>query len=265
MKNFLLIVLLYLSNAFGASFVFVIPSYNNASRYERNLDSVFAQTSDNYRVIYIDDRSLDETGQLVQNYIEKRGQAHRVTLIRNKTRIGALANIYQAVWMCKPEEIIVNLDGDDWLAHPEVITLLNQVYADKNVWLTYGKWRFFPGDGVPDVIEISPEVIQQNNFRMIKGSGTTPLRTFYAGLFQKIKKDDLMYEGEFFDAAYDIAIMLPMLEMAGTHVKFVSEVCYVYDTATFLNDHTLRKNEQLFIDDYVRKKEKYQPLEQLFP
>ena len=48
------------------NFVIVIPSYNNAQWYKRNLDSVFAQTYKNFSVIYLDDCSPDGTGQLVK-------------------------------------------------------------------------------------------------------------------------------------------------------------------------------------------------------
>ncbi len=45
-------------------FVFIIASYNNSEWYKNNLDSVFAQDYENYRIIYIDDASPDGTGHL---------------------------------------------------------------------------------------------------------------------------------------------------------------------------------------------------------
>jgi len=33
--------------------------------------------------------------------------------------------------------------------------------------------------------------------------------------WKKIAKEDLMYEGKFFEMAWDLAFMFPMLEMAG--------------------------------------------------
>ena len=54
--------------------------------------------------------------------------------------------------------------------------------------------------------------------------------------------------------------MFPMLEMAGTHSQFISEVLYIYNVATALNDHKLRLTEQFEVDQYVRKKERYLPL-----
>src|SRR5579872_96758 len=76
--------------------VIVIPSYNNSDWYRKNLDSVFAQDYDNYRIIYIDDCSIDGTYELVRDYIVENGQKERVTLIKNDRRQGALANHYRA-------------------------------------------------------------------------------------------------------------------------------------------------------------------------
>ena len=94
-------------------FVIVIPSYNNAQWYDQNLSSVFNQKYSNYRVIYIDDCSTDNTYGLVKKYIEKHNQTKRVTLLRNKSNHGAMANHWRANHLCQDHEIIIDLDGDD--------------------------------------------------------------------------------------------------------------------------------------------------------
>ena len=66
--------------------VIIVPSRNNnelfegTERYKLNLDSIFNQDYENYRVIYIDDCSSDGTADLVESYIQEKGQAGRVTL-----------------------------------------------------------------------------------------------------------------------------------------------------------------------------------------
>lgn len=246
-------------------FVFVIPSYNNSEIYLRNLDSVFSQTYKNFRVIYVDDASPDGTGALVQSYIEKNHLSDRVTLIRNAARIGTLANVYQAVWLCEPDEIVVDLDGDDWLADNEVLSLLNEVYKNDFVWLTYGQCLHYPRNEVSRAWEITTDLIDQNAFRSIYATGTTPLRTFYAGLFQQINRDDLFYNGKFLHVTSDLAFMFPMLEMAGHHIKFIPQVLYIYNSNIPTNDHRLRAEEQLKMDAYLRGKEKYSPVKHYNP
>ncbi len=240
--------------------VVVICSYNNSQWYERNLDSVRTQSDGNYRVIYIDDASPDGTGSLVKQYLKKNNFESKVTLIKNEKRVGTLANLYNAIWMCAPSDVIINLDGDDWFAHVDVIAHVRRAYADPNVWLTYGQFIYWPSNEKGFAEEIPAHIIQENSFRTAH-YGTTALRSFYAGLFHHIKKEDLLYDGKFFNVTHDLAIMFPMLEMAGEHSRFLPEVNYVYNIQNQINDYKVRLDEQAEADRYIRKKEKYQPLQ----
>jgi hypothetical protein len=56
-------------------------------------------------------------------------------LIRNPVRVGALENLYRCIHTCDDQEIVILLDGDDWLAHPRVLQTLNAVYADPHYGL----------------------------------------------------------------------------------------------------------------------------------
>jgi len=254
-----LIAILFVTFAHAAQFVIVVPSYCNSACYKKNLDSIFTQSYDNYRVIYIDDASPDHTGALVEEYIQQHGLDTKVTLIRNEKNRGALANIYEAVCSCDPNEVVVNMDGDDWFAHRDVLAQLNEVYGERNVWLTYGQFVYYPSYKIGLGEEIPKEVVEENTFRTYT-RGTTALRTFYAGLFQQIKIEDLLSDGDFFQAGYDLAIMIPMLEMAGRHIRFMPHVSYIYNFNTLINDHKIKFEEQAHVDRFIRAKEKYTPL-----
>ena len=54
--------------------VILIPSYNNSRWYKENLDSIINQNYSNYRIVYVDDCSPDNTGQLVETYIKECGK-----------------------------------------------------------------------------------------------------------------------------------------------------------------------------------------------
>ena len=141
--------LAYLGTCFFPSderpMVVVIPSYKNADWYDKNLSSIFAQKYRNYRVVYVDDDSPDNTYELVAKKIQSLGQQHRSKVIKNETRRGALANIYHAIHeYCQDDEIVVLLDGDDWFKHDRVFQTLNETYADTNVWMTYGQYEEYP-------------------------------------------------------------------------------------------------------------------------
>ena len=250
-------------------FVIVIASYNNANWYLQNLDSVFFQNYSNYRVIYIDDVSSDGTSVLVENYIQKNKLTSKIILIKNKERVGALANIYKAIHLCLPKEIIIILDGDDWLANNNVLNRLNQEYSDSEVWLTYGQFAFYfeKNSSLKEGIssKIPDHVIAANSIRQ-DGEGSTPshLRSFYAKLFHQIKKEDLLYNCNFFRTACDVAIMLPMIEMAGFHTRFISDLLYIYNRATPLNSDKINWRLQLEMDQEIRSRKNYEPLDSLF-
>ena len=53
--------------------------------------------------------------------------------------------------------------------------------------------------------------------------------------------------------------MLPMLEMAGSHIQFIP-VSYAYNIGTEINDFKIHFDEQANVDHLVREKEPYLPL-----
>ncbi|GAI92544.1 unnamed protein product, partial [marine sediment metagenome] len=122
-------------------FVIIIPSYNNECWCIQNIESAVHQgyNPNKFRVIFIDDCSRDNNYNLVKNYVEQNNLESRVTLIRNKQRIGGCANIHRAVHMCDDDEICLILDGDDWFPDATVLTFLNKVYQE-DVWMTYGQY-----------------------------------------------------------------------------------------------------------------------------
>lgn len=247
----------------ASEFVVLIPSYNNKEWYKQNLDSVFCQDHKDYRILFIDDASPDGTGPLVRQYVEEKGQSDRVTIIQNEARKGSLANLYHAIHQCDPKEIVVQLDGDDFLKDNKVLSRLHAIYSDPDVWVTYGQFEYYPEWSPGWAAQVPDAVIQTNSFREESWT-TTALRTFYAALFQKINKNDLLYNGDFFQMAGDLAYMFPVVEMAGTHSRFIPEVLYVYNVATSINDGTKDPQLQKELGWEIRARPRYMPLRDLW-
>lgn len=245
-------------------FVVVTPSYNNFKWCKKNIGSVLKQDYDNFRVIYIDDASNDEMEARIKEYLPRRDKAGRVTYVRNEKNRGAMANLYDAIHSCRDDEIVVVLDGDDWLAHDHVLSRLNELYANPDVWLTYGNYIEYPtykkGDNCAKLIP--PKIIKENSFREYKWSASH-LRTFYAGLFKRIALHDLLFDGKFYEATCDLGSMLPMLEMAGEHIKFVKDVLCIYNRDNPLSDDKVRFEKQQILDRHIRTLPRYERLESL--
>jgi len=240
--------------------VVVIPSYNNARWYKQNLDSIFKQKYCNYRVIYIDDCSTDGTYELVREYVNAAGQADRVTLIRNETNRGIFANHYRAVHMCDDYEIVLNVDGDDWLYDDQVFNKVNQAYTDSNVWLTYGQFKSWPENKAGFCKRSPKHVIERNAYRDFTWRASH-MRTFYAWLFKRIKLKDCLHEGYMYRLCADMVMMYPMLEMAGSkHLHVMDDLLYVYNESEPKSCFSDKYLTQLHCSRAIRNGKKYTAL-----
>lgn len=244
--------------------VVVTASYNNKDYYKQNLDSIFAQDYADWHLVYIDDCSPDGTGDLVEAYIYEKGHQHRVTLTKNSKRKGALANQYEAIVQCNDDDIIVIVDGDDALAHPSVLSFISAVYVKYDVWLTYGQFAHMSNNMRGFCAPMPEYVVMHNLFRKYQDI-PSHLRTFYAGLFKKIKKEDLQLDGKFYSMTGDMAAMIPMIEMASKgHFIFIPHILLIYNDLNNLNDHKVSQETQRAIDQHIRRLPVYDPLEVLF-
>jgi len=240
-------------------FVVIVPSFNNEVYVERNLTSILSQEYDNYRVIYIDDASTDTTYEKVKELVADKSN---VELIRNEINLGALHNLYHAIHSCSDEEIVLTVDGDDWLAHSKVLQELNKYYANHDVWLTYGQYLHYPSNTPGICAPIEKKILKQGLVRAIKWQ-YSHLKTFYASLFKKIRKEDLTAEGEFFHVASDLAMMFPMLEMAREHAYFIPDILYIYNYENPLSDIRTKLFQQVNVDRYIRTLPVYESIPSL--
>lgn len=242
-------------------FVIVVPSFNNKDWYYKNLDSIFGQHYSNFHVIYIDDCSDDGTGELVQEYIRVHGYQDRCTFIQNTERYGPLYNRYVAIHSCPDDKIIVLIDGDDSLAHDEVLSYLNRIYSQEDIIMTVGnacKSSTGAKIGFRDYTQDEWELfgIRQLGFR-----GVHP-RTFYAGLFKKIKLEDLFQASHLYPMATDVACLLPMFEMAQGRYKYITDILYIYNDQNPLNMARKGFQTQMYCDMMIRNKPSYERLEE---
>jgi glycosyltransferase involved in cell wall biosynthesis len=191
-------------------FVIITPSYNNEDWVEYNLASIINQTYDNFKVLYIDDASIDGTYEKVKSIIE---HDSRFTLIRNDENKGAAYNYVEYIDFASDsdDDILVHLDGDDWFFDENTLSNLNKLYNDYDYWMTYG--RFVCYDGSDRLIESTVYGVPHENFvhdhklyrrDMFKASH---LRTYRKFLFKSINKIDLksLITGDYYWHAIDVA------------------------------------------------------------
>lgn len=262
-RGSLLAFLIISSHVFGLSqkpIIVITASYNNISWVDQYFASITCQQYDNWSLIYIDDNSSDATLARIKELALANNLENKITFIANPMRMGHLCNQYHAIHGCDKNAIILILDGDDWLAHEHVFERINQEYQDENVWLTYGQFWYLKKNRKGLCKEVPLEIIKKNGIREISWR-TSHLRTFYAGLFQQIKLETLLYHGTFYPKCADVVTMFAMIEMAGTHIKFIPDILYIYNDDNPLSYHH-DPTQQREIEAYLREQTPYQPLKE---
>jgi glycosyltransferase involved in cell wall biosynthesis len=241
------------------SIIVLITSYNNKRWLQENVISVLHQDYTRYRVIYIDDASTDGTADRVKALVEQDEKKIDFTLIRNSERKGALANIYDSIHnLCEDDAVIVSLDGDDWFYDNQVLKKINAAYNKAEVWITHGTFIEYPTGSTGWSVPIPLDVVIRNQFRAYRCP--SHLRTFYSWLFKKIRREDLLYEEQFFSMTWDQAMMFPMMEMAAERHSFVPSILYVYNMVNPINDNKVDAQLQRDFEVLIRAKPPYQRL-----
>lgn len=240
--------------------IIIAPFYNAAEYIGFCVASLRAQTHKDFLAYFIDDMSTDNSCEVFEKYVN---MDSRFTLVKNVEKSYAIQNIYKCInsLQLNPEDIIVQLDGDDWLANPEVLQTVINTYEQSKCWVTYGSYinasnlqRGLFSQPLPDFVH------ERNNIRQIPWM-TSHLKTFIVGLFQKISVSDFQdAEGNWLKTTHDLALMFPLIEMAGQRSKFISEILYVYNDISTLNDFKQHSESLLSVDSYLRNKTPYSPL-----
>lgn len=236
-------------------FKIIIPSYNCADWLHDCLQSLEDQTYKNYDAVIIDDASPDtRQRETIDQFAKKNGWM----ALYNELHQGAMANIVRGIRQleCDPKDVVLILDGDDWLYNKEVLGKLNEIYRSGSVDMTYGQFIYYP-KGRLGCQPVPDDVIEQRSYRRSLWRTSHP-RTFKHYLWRAIRDEDLRDEsGNYVPSACDVAMMFPMLEMAGRRVKFIEEILYVYNVANPINDYKVDRKLQLKIEWYLRQKPKY--------
>ena len=244
-------------------FSLTINTYNHSPWIERCLRSCVEQKYDNFEVIVLDDISNDGTFEICER-IQKE-YPEKLRAIQNKIKIySQVKNILTLTQESKPESVVLSIDGDDWLKHENVLTLLDSVYSQNDVWMTYGRYEEHPYGGIPSGYRPYPkEVIENNSFRDYDWVASH-LKTYKRELFLLIDENDLkLPNGEWLDVTGDQSFMLPMLEMSGEKSRFIDSILYVYNVENPNRDGATKVNRQAEVARYIRGKKKYSRIEKI--
>lgn len=237
----------------------IIPFYNPGSFLEQCVATAMSQKYENYKVIFVDDMSTDGS------YDKLPHDDERAIIIRNEVRKTALENIHNAIMNhCEPDDIVVLLDGDDWFPNKKILQYIDEQYKKHDCWIMYGQASWTDGRRGFARAYTKEEF---NNIRKAPFK-VSHLRTFRAGLYQKIQEQDPTFScmkdlnDNFYKMTYDVAIMFPIMEMAGyDKVRFNDTILYIYNRDNPISDDKVNQQLQWDIHEEISNKNSLKKIE----
>lgn len=245
-------------------FILISTVYNKEKWISFNVNSVKQQSYKNFLAAYAYDVSQDKT---IWELYRSISQDERFHIITNEDKDSQISNFMYCYNKLKernlinPDDIIVEVDADDWLLHPFVFDYLNQAYQDPNVWMTYGHYIEYPSGKTGGHFYM--HLPDSNNVRQ-NPFAYSHLKTYKAWLFDKIPRDYLIdpRTGKYWKTTADFAMCMPMVEMAGKDriIRFDQPV-YVYNTSDDLGSESMTNlAAQKEAEQLIRQ---FKPLERL--
>ena len=213
--------------------IIVTTLYNAENYIDKCIGSLMGQDFKNFKCYITDDMSTDNSVNIVKDMIEG---DDRFILIENKEKFYQPGNYDQVIRNnsdISDDEIVIEVDGDDWLPDSKTLSRINEVYSNPDIWIANGTFRYSNGS--------IGFATKQNDFDNLRTSRFTAshIRTWRAFLWRNIKQEDLKDEnGIYWKVTGDLAFMFPMLEMAGEdRYHFMTDINYIYNEENPINDH----------------------------
>lgn len=241
-------------------FVVIIPSYNNdhgeykgKTFLQKCIESVLNQTYKNFKIIVVDDMSIDTSVETVKNYVDK---DERIILLENKRKRynGGSRNV--AIEYAKDNmnfDYYLFLDSDDWWKDENVLQKINDNLWDCELMLL-GCEMIFP-DGTKQI-----KINEYNNYKDFFLSDN---KTWCTAWCRVIRKDKIVYfpESTLMEDrtwAYEQADNVSL-----ENVRNLKEVCYVWNRLNTTNSVSLARGKMWEASAWKHIGEQYMLLERL--
>jgi glycosyltransferase involved in cell wall biosynthesis len=233
--------------------IIVISPFWNASDYiEKNIRSIATQDYENYRHILIDDASDDSSYDIARKTIDSLSEdlQKKFYLLQNDENKGCIQNQLTAIKnYADPEDIIMLLDGDDWLINNNTIFhYYNDLYS-QGYEFTYGSmWSL--ADNIPLIAQEYPVEVKKNkeyrNHYFNWKIPYTHLRTCLGIHFDNLDLDKFKdMNGGWMKSGADNPLFYELIEKVNPEKIYVNkEIVCIYNDSNPLNDYKIRGEEQ---------------------
>jgi glycosyltransferase involved in cell wall biosynthesis len=112
----------------------IIPNYNHAQYLKLRIDSVLAQTFQDFEIILLDDCSTDESKQVIETY---RGNKKISNIIYNEANSGSTFKQWEKGIALAKGEYIWIAESDDWAEEFFLERLVSVMLEEPEIGITY--------------------------------------------------------------------------------------------------------------------------------
>jgi glycosyltransferase involved in cell wall biosynthesis len=144
--------LLRLAGIFRPKVSVVIPNYNYARYLPARIASILQQTYRPYEIIFLDDRSTDDSVKVVRELLAKSDIPYRI--VENEVNRGCYAQWLAGIGLCRGDLVWI-AEADD-TCEPRLLEKLVPGFRDHDVVLAYCQSRRIDGNGnvvTPDYLD----------------------------------------------------------------------------------------------------------------
>lgn len=231
----------------------IVPNYNHARYLEQRLDSVFNQTYQNFEVIILDDKSTDNSLEVIQRY---KDNPHLSQIVVNEQNTGSPFKQWDKGINLAKGELIWIAESDDYNELTFLEELITEWRKHKNVVVAFSNYVPFWDDEYVFYKERRNQCFEGKNFikyRMARGcsirnaSGVVFLKDTYG----RIEKDFIKFR-----SAGDYLFWVTVIKY-GDVLKINKNLTYWRQTSTSVTGTLERKGITAFEDkqvfDYIER------------
>lgn len=201
----------------------IIPAYNVEKHIEKCINSVLNQTYRDFELIFIDDKSLDQTNDIAKGILESQTLIpYKIISKEENEGISSARNtgIETAVG-----EYVLFIDSDDWIDKQMLQSLINSATSENAEIVVSRVRQVYESSDTTEVLKsVNPGILsgEQAVLELFKGR-------FHAHICKMLFAKSLFHNIRFpVGVVYEDMLMVPYIFSAANKVCFIDDVMYNY-------------------------------------
>jgi len=220
--------------------IIVVIRGRNCKKYlGKCLRSLIAQTYGKWEAFVVLDDPTDGSERVLEKYMNMDSRIHKHI---NPDRLGLGRNMYfaitEAARQLKPQDkdVFAILDGDDWLSKTAFIRPVRIFEKYPKILITHGSYvKVSKGRKT----RISKAYPKSGKVRKLPWRGSH-LKCIKWEVLKHIKKEWFQNKGVWLNAASDVALMFPCIELAG-----LKRVIHIPQATYYWRDNTKKSTKRI--------------------